>query len=372
MCDGPNFLPTTTCGSLTFNQRPSGVPLCTSACQIDVSTCSAGVPGGATGAGGALGAGGYQTGAGGILIGTAGTATGGVGIGGTNVGGNGTGGSVGTGGSNVGGSAGQPMMAPPGEPQIPPAPASCPQLRTGNITVLGQQVQLFVGTKQADKKGAVLFYWHGTGSNSGEASVIMGTQINEITSEGGIVASFTTSTGTGSTTGNLVWYTDDFNMADQILACAIQQLNIDTHRVYTAGCSAGGLQAGAMAVVRSAYIAAAMPNSGGSLLSTWESANTPALITAHGSCSGDYVILHFADISKSTAQAFGKRGGFAVDCDHNGSHCGAPAALVAAQWQFLKDHPFGVNPDPYASGLPASFPTYCQQYPVEGDAGICP
>src|ERR1041385_1029272 len=227
MCDGPNFLPTTTCGSLTFNQRPSGVPLCTSACQIDVSTCSAGVPGGATGAGGALGAGGYQTGAGGILIGTAGTATGGVGIGGTNVGGNGTGGSVGTGGSNVGGSAGQPMMAPPGEPQIPPAPASCPQLRTGNITVLGQQVQLFVGTKQADKKGAVLFYWHGTGSNSGEASVIMGTQINEITSEGGIVASFTTSTGTGSTTGNLVWYTDDFNMADQILACAIQQLNID-------------------------------------------------------------------------------------------------------------------------------------------------
>ena len=29
-------------------------------------------------------------------------------------------------------------------------------------------------------------------------------------------------------------------------------------------------------------------------------------------------------------------------------------------WQFMKDHPFGVTPEPYANGLPASFPSYCK------------
>jgi hypothetical protein len=48
-----------------------------------------------------------------------------------------------------------------------------------------------------------------------------------------------------------------------------------------------------------------------------------------------------------------------VDCNHGGGHCGAPANDIAAQWQFCKDHPFGVSPDPYASGLPSSFPSYC-------------
>ena len=53
----------------------------------------------------------------------------------------------------------------------------------------------------------------------------------------------------------------DFEMSDEILACAIQQQDVDPFRVYTAGCSAGGLQAGAMVYGRSSYLAAAMPNS---------------------------------------------------------------------------------------------------------------
>src|SRR6185295_11705749 len=108
---------------------------------------------------------------------------------------------------------------------------------------MGQNVQLWVGQRQPNKKGSVMFYWHGTGSSSSEAS-LLGPALNEIQADGGIVASFTTSLGTGQTTGNSVWFTDDFKMADVVLACAVAQLNIDTHRVYTAGCSAGGLQAG--------------------------------------------------------------------------------------------------------------------------------
>ncbi len=54
------------------------------------------------------------------------------------------------------------------------------------------------------------------------------------------------------------------------------------------------------------------------------------------------------------------KGGFAIDCDHGGGHEGPPAPLRAASWEFLQMHPFGANPEPYASGLPASFPSYCQ------------
>jgi hypothetical protein len=48
------------------------------------------------------------------------------------------------------------------------------------------------------------------------------------------------------------------------------------------------------------------------------------------------------------------------DACHGGSHCGAPPELVAAQWQLLKDHPFGVTPEPYMGKLPSSFPSYCK------------
>ena len=74
------------------------------------------------------------------------------------------------------------------------------------------------------------------------------------------------------------------------------------------------------------------------------------------------VIVHFSDVSKNTDQTIANLGGFAVDCDHGGGHCGAPPEAVAAQWQFLKDHPFGVSTDPYADGLPSSFPSYCTKF----------
>ncbi len=322
---------------------------------------SGGSTGGATGAGGSDGAAGKG--------GTGGAGTGGtLGTGGAPAAGGvtATGGAPGTGGAPAtGGAKGTGgATGTTGEPTIPSAPADCPVLSTGMVTVLGQQVQLWVGQKQAAKKGSVMFYWHGTGSTSSEAS-LLGNALGEITSGGGIVASFTTSLGTGQTTNNDVWYTDDFKMADVILACATQQLNIDTHRIYTAGCSAGGLQAGSMAFYRSAYLAGAMPNSGG-IITPYvhgfeDPSHIPSIITAHGG-DNDQVIISFTDTSIAACQAVKNAGGYAVDCNHGGGHCGAPADLIADQWQFLKDHPFGIHPDPYASGLPSNFPAYCTKF----------
>jgi predicted esterase len=246
-----------------------------------------------------------------------------------------------------------------GGPPIPQAPEACPKLATGNVTVMGQMVQLWVGAKQANKIGAVYFYWHGTGGSSAEAARL-GNAIDEITSEGGIVASFSTTTAQGQNTGNNVWYTGDFAMADEILACAVQQLNIDTRRIYTGGCSAGGLQASAMVYTRSSYIAAAMPNSGGNVFTfPLQDGHVPALITTHGAMGSDKVIVDFSQTSAAQDMDIASKGGFVVDCDHGGGHCGAPADDIAAQWQFCKDHPFGVSPEPYAAALPSSFPSYC-------------
>ena len=241
------------------------------------------------------------------------------------------------------------------------ATEACPQLTTGSVTVLGQSVSIFAGTK-GSTPAPILFYWHGTGSSAVEAQSEMGTQITEITGEGGLVASFSTSLGTGQDTGDAVWYTDDFKMCDQILACAVQQLNIDLHQVYTAGCSAGGLQAGAMVYARSSYLAAAMPNSGGINFPgafQFENAHIPALITTHGAMGTDVVIIDFSTASLNECMDVKAKGGFAVDCNHGGTHCGAPPNDIAAQWQFCKDHPFGVSPEPYKGGLPSSFPSYC-------------
>jgi hypothetical protein len=123
---------------------------------------------------------------------------------------------------------------------------------------------------------------------------------------------------------------------------------------------------------RSGYLAASMPNSGGSFVRQLQDpTHIPAVITAHGSCA-DMVVIYFSNTSHDLASAVATAGGTAVDCDHGGNHCGAPAALVAAQWQFLKDHPFGFTSDPYAGGFPASFPTYCTKYPPPTPPSTCP
>jgi poly(3-hydroxybutyrate) depolymerase len=243
---------------------------------------------------------------------------------------------------------------------IPPVNGTCPTIATGNITVSGQMVQIWAGTK-GSTPAPIFFYWHGTGSSSSEAQFEMGSQIAEITGQGGVFASFSTSTKQGMDTGDAVWYTGDFAMADQILACAVQQFNIDTRRIYTGGCSAGGLQAGAMLFARSNYLAAVMPNSGGEAGPFYQlqGKHVPALITTHGKMGTDVVVIDFSQASATLDMDVVSKGGFAVDCNHMGNHCGAPQNDIAAQWQFCKDHPYGVSPEPYASGLPSSFPSYC-------------
>jgi len=268
----------------------------------------------------------------------------------------------------------------PSAQYLPAISGTCPTIPPGSngtsLTFAGEPVDIWSGTPKDGQNGPLVMFWFETFGSATDVSFQFGTaQIAAVTAAGGIVASFAKSNGMGTDTGDAVWYTGDFAMADQILACAAQQLNINTRMIYTAGCSAGGLQSGAMVFSRSDYIAASMPNSGGEVIADeypLENAHVPSVMTAHGG-SADMVVISFATASATLDTDIASRaasskppGGYAIDCNHGGGHCGiffAPAvdyaAYISAQWQFCKDHPYGVAQDPYANGLPATFPSYC-------------
>jgi hypothetical protein len=105
-----------------------------------------------------------------------------------------------------------------------------------------------------------------------------------------------------------------------------------------------------------------MPNSGGTVFGyqLQDPSHVPSVITTHGAAGRDVVVIDFSTTTARFVSDIVAKGGFAVNCDHGGGHCASPAAVKAAQWQFLKAHPFGVSPSPYASGLPAGFPSVCQ------------
>lgn len=250
-------------------------------------------------------------------------------------------------------------------PRIPAISGTCPTFETGTVTVAGLGgISLQVGPKK-DGTGSLVFYWHGTGSSASEVNTFLPRAVREeILDAGGIIVSFDDSTGTGGDcSGTSTFSKDDFEIADLIAACAVRDHAVDPRRIYTTGCSAGGLQAGCMGAMRSSYIAAVAPNSGGevSRQSIEDPSHTPAVMTMHGG-SSDVVVVAFSRTSATYDAHMKEAGSFVVNCDHGGGHCRAPSELYSAAWEFMKAHPFGVEPSPFEDGLPDTFPDYCQIY----------
>ena len=97
--------------------------------------------------------------------------------------------------------------------------------------------------------------------------------------------------------------------------------------------------------------------------------NVPSAIAAHGAPGVDVVIVDFAQCSADYEADIAKKGGMSVGCNNMGGHVSAPPLVSPALWQFLNDHPFKVKPDPYAGGLPKTFPSICQIGPRAANGG---
>jgi len=241
----------------------------------------------------------------------------------------------------------------------------CPEIKTGTIMVGGHR-NVMITAGEGGKKGALLFYWHGTGSSAeSEVGRLPREMVEDITSTGGIIAGFNGSgsaRGKGDCSGTAAHNQADFDAADQLVACAVKNHGIDPRRIYSAGCSAGGLQSGCMAMMRSSYVAAVAPNSGGIVSpQPWQDDHSPAVMTMHGG-SSDVVIVTFSQTSASFDMAAKSHGSFVVNCDHGGGHCAASNELKNAYWQFLKDHPFGIEKSPWEAAIPSGIPDYCKIY----------
>ncbi|WP_437674136.1 cellulose binding domain-containing protein [Sorangium sp. So ce131] len=284
----------------------------------------------------------------------------------------GTGGSSGTGGSGgsggaggSGGGTGTPSGTAPSA--LPTAREACPTIATGTMSFLGREVRVWAGARSATP-APVVIYWHATSSSPQEALAGLGqAAINEITSRGGVVFAPNAYDGQGGkdgtrTTLNDVWYMGDFNTADEAIACAIQQRNIDTSRIHALGFSAGGVQSAWMAYARSSYVASVVSYSGGKTSYGWpglqDASNPPAVMAVHGAAGSDVVVIDLAKTSADLERDIKAKGGFAIDCNSGGGH-NIPSGIAASSWQFLKDHPYKVRPEPYAAGIPSSFPDYC-------------
>ena len=330
----------------------------------------------ATSSGGSSGSGASSMGTGGTFAGTGGavnapTGTGGLrgtgGAGTTSSGGSATGGAAatGVGSPGTGGSAAGTPADGPVPTVLPTAKETCPPIKSGSMMFLGQPVTIWAGTPTATQHGPLVIYWFATGSNSQEALRGLGqAAITEITSQGGIVAAPGATSRKGTNTGNGVWFTGDFDTADEVVACAIQQLHIDTRRIHAAGFSAGGLQTAWMSYSRSGYLASVVTYSGGTsgipgATTLQDQANVPSAMAVHGAPGSDVVVLDFATASANYEADIKKKGGFAMDCNHGGGHM-IPSALVPSTWTFMKAHPFRVSPKPYLTGIPSTFPTYCK------------
>ena len=111
---------------------------------------------------------------------------------------------------------------------------------------------------------------------------------------------------------------------------------------------------------RSGYLASIVAYSGARLGTVVEEqlpANKYPAMLFHGG-PNDTVVVNFAEQQNKYHEALTAEGHFSFICDHGKGHT-VPSDGRAAAWQFLQDHPYGTQPEPYLGGLPVGFPSYC-------------
>ncbi len=251
---------------------------------------------------------------------------------------------------------------------IPTNTGTCPTIARGKATfspqgILARDVELYLDeTAAASKDGPLVFFWHGAGGSPDEADYALGSAIDAIVAEGGVVAA----AHHNPESGQLPWFlslggtrNDDLLVADEVLACVQASIGIDMRRIHSVGFSAGAMHTTQFAARRSGYLASIIVYSGARLGTPDEQDPTnlyPAMLF-HGGPS-DQVILAFETSTAQYEQALTDEGHTSVVCNHGMGHT-VPADARSASWQFLQDHPFGESPEPYGDALPTGFPTYC-------------
>jgi poly(3-hydroxybutyrate) depolymerase len=251
---------------------------------------------------------------------------------------------------------------------LPTVNGPCPRFVSGTVTfhpknARSNTARLWVGNNSGH--GPLIFYFHGTGMSPNDALWTLGrNNINAILAEGGVVLA-------PRGHGRYAWYIangdtreDDLRLIDEMVACAIQQANIDVRRIHATGLSSGATLVSDMIHRRSNYLASASPKSGGfdpynPIATNVEPDNRMSALIFHGGTDDQWGGYEFYQPqSEELADIIRDEGGFAVVCNHGRGHT-EPTWDRDIVWQFFQDHPWNTSPSPYEGSLPGNFPSYC-------------
>lgn len=274
------------------------------------------------------------------------------------------------GGAGKPGDGGAGMIGNGATPTLPSPTGNCPTFTNGMVTfnpatIPSRAAQVYMSSAAATMHGPLILYWYATGSSTAEVQYSLNTTLASIEAAGGIVVA----PQADPNAGQFEWYQvngspklDDFLVADEIVACAAKMTGIDTTHIHSMGMSAGALQTTDMSYLRSSYLASVVTYSGGtppSFAQTMQDpANRFAALIFDGGTNDDVFGVNFQAASQAFYATLKSAGHFAAICDHGMGHA-IPTAAAPSVWAFFQANGFGVYPSPYASGLPAGFPSYC-------------
>lgn len=275
----------------------------------------------------------------------------------------GAGGTTGDAGSIVGpdggdsGAVGGPAGGPAAE-YLPTVFGACPTFAGEGAKVIFQTsrgdrpVRMWMSDAAQTLDGPLVFYWHGWHGSPG-LSGITTAALKELLAMGGLfVAPYIEPNAEDD-----YWSSWDLVTADQVVACAIATVGIDTRRIHSIGYSAGGMQTYRMIHERSGYLASAIlysPGTNGGPGPRQEKQNKIASIITWGDTEDKI----FKTLAESYFDKLTGYGFFSMMCHHTGGHI-QPGGVRDRALDFLLAHPFGTDPSPFASGIPANYPTYC-------------
>lgn len=266
---------------------------------------------------------------------------------------------------------------PSGGGTIPETQGACPELGGGTIdnppTVAfpvgtGSRSGLVWYDPSSGGGGPLVFVFHGAGGEPRDAIAMLSSEaIDNILDLGGVVIA-----PVSDPAASVEWFLvntgaqNDLVMMDSMVACAAEQANIDPFHIHSMGFSAGGLHTSQASVRRSSYIASVVTYSGGLSLGATPDTNdaAPSALMFHGGGSDNVSGLSFQGASVNYAEYITDRGAYALLCNHNSGHTYPPNETGvwrrADAYNFFLDHPYGVDPLPYAAnGIPDWVPSYC-------------
>jgi hypothetical protein len=252
---------------------------------------------------------------------------------------------------------------------IPKRRGVCPTFASGMVTVrptssIARQARVWISDAAAKLDGPLVFYWYGTNGSPAQAEQALGRDsIAAILALGGMVVAPVHDPAAGVWPWFLVSGAQDTDLqvADELLACAVETVGVDQRRIHSVGFSAGAIQTIQMSYRRSGYIASVVTFSGAKApgIPDQDPSNKFAALIFHGGAN-DQVVVSFQEGSQQYKTELAASGRFSLICDHGLGHRIPPAAPTSA-WPFLRDHPFGTTPSPYARTLPSSVPDYCRR-----------